>query len=158
MNDTINNTDSLIKRYSEITCRIHTMLSRLNTSSNQRGFNMYCISYIKSMLLQLQCNNAFQSTKEQPLTMLPTGVFIDSTAALMAFRWFNFPTVQLPVWQHCNLRPGRECDLRPSRKCDLRLGRRCDLRPSVWNYEGGRALEASAASAFLPLMKSFQAW
>ena len=141
MNDTINNPDSLIKRYSETVRRIHTMSSWLNTSSNQRGFNMYCISYIKSMLLQLQCNNAFQSQKSQPFTMLPTGVFIDSTAALMAFRRFNFPTVQLPVCKNCDLRPGR--------KCDLRL--------SVWNYEGGRALEASGASAFLPLMKSFQA-
>ena len=150
MNDTINNTDSLIKRYSETARRIHTMLSRLNTSSNQRGFNMYCISYIKSMLLKLQCNDAFQSTKDQPFTMLPTGVFIDSKTALMAFRRFNFPTVQLPVSNNCDLRPGRKCDLRP--------GRKCDQRPGVCTYEGGRAIEVPGASTFLPLMKSFQVW
>ena len=158
MDDTINNTDSLIKRYSEATCRIHTMLSRLNTSSNQRGFNMYYISYIKSMLLQLQCNNAFQSTKEQPFTMLPTGVFIDSEAAFMAFRRFNFPTVQLPVSNNCDLRPGRMWDLRPGRKWDLRPGRKGGQRPVACTYEGGRAIEVPGASTFLPLMKSFQVW
>ena len=118
----INNTDSLIKRYSEAICRIHTMLSRLNTSSNQRGFNMYCISYIKSMLLKLQCNDAFQSTKEQPFTMLPTGVFIDSKT-----RTYGLPTVQLPDGSaSCltKLRPATWSQMRPAtwsqnETCDL---------------------------------------
>ena len=149
----LNNADSLIRRYSETACRIHTMLSQLNTSSNQRGSNMYCITYIKSMLLKLQCNNAFQSNKEQPTTMFPTGVFIDSTAALMAFRRFNFLLVTI-----CDLRPGRKRDLRPGRKWDLRPGRKCGQRPVVCTYEGGRAIEVPGASTFLPLMKSFQVW
>jgi len=141
----LNNADSLIRRYSETACRIHTMLSQLNTSSNQRGCNMYCISYIKSMLLKLQCNNAFQSNKEQPLIMLPTGVFIDSTAALMGFRRFNFLFAKIAT-----------CDLVATATCDLVANATCDQ--AFATYEGGRAIEVPGASTFLPLMKSFQVW
>ena len=119
----LNNTDSLIRRYSETVRIIHTMLSQLNTSSNQRGFNMYCISYIKSMLLQLQCNNAFQSKKEQPFTMLPTGVFIDSTDALMAFRRFNSLFANIAT---CDLVANATCDLVANATCDLVADATCD--------------------------------
>ena len=91
MNDTIDNTDSLIKRYSETVRRIHTVLSQLTHHPIKGILTSICITYVKSMILQLQCNIAFQSTKEEPLYNVPHwGIY------RFKRRPYGFPTLQLP--------------------------------------------------------------
>ena len=135
----------------------------------QRGFNKYLNYICARMTLQLQCNIAFQSTKEKPLTMYPTGVFIDSRK-----RPLGFPTLRLPdcsaslrPWKNmrpatcgsdCDLRLRCRCDFRPVCKCDLWPGDGCNLRLKKISYGGGRVIERFGASIFFPLRKSRQAW
>ena len=160
MNDTINNTDSLIKRYSETVRRIHTVLSQLNTSSNQRGFNKYlyyiCQEYDSSITMQY-CSSVH---KREAITMCPTGVFIDPRNALWGFPTLRLPDGSAALWPWRTMRPATQkiatCDLGASATCNL--GDKMRPATQQLSYGGGHVIERSGASIFFSLRKSCQAW
>ena len=152
MNDTINNTDSLIKRYSETIRRIHTVLSQLDTSSNQRDFNKYlyyiCQEYDPSITMQY-----FLSVHKRgaPYYVPHRGIY------RFKRRTYGLPTVQLPDGS-ASLRPLPH--LRPATWSQMRPATWSQVRSATQrlNYGGGRVIEVSGTSTFLPLRKSRQVW
>ena len=126
MNDAINNTDSLIKRYSETIRRIHTVLSQLDTSSNQRDFNKYlyyiCQEYDSSITMQY-CSSNHQ---REALYYVPhRGIY------RFKIRPYGLPTLQLPDGS-ASLRPLPH--LRPATR-RLRPATWSQVRPATWSQK-----------------------
>ena len=152
MDDTINNTDSLIKRYSETVRRIHTVLSQLDTSSKQRDFNKYlyyiCQEYGPSITMQY-CSSVH---KREALNYVPRrGIYRFKKRPL------GLPTLQLPDGSASlrplpNMRPATWVPVRPA------TWGRSRLAPEKLSYGGGCVIEVSGISTFLPLRKSRHVW
>ena len=155
------NIASLIIRYYETICRIHTVLSQLNTSSNKGILTSIWISHESEYDPSITMQYCSSVHKREASNYVPRrGIYRFKKRPL------GFPTLQLPdgsaslrPWP--NMRPvtcGSNCDLWLRCRCDLRLRRMRDLRLKELSYGSGRVIERSGASIFFPLRKSRQVW